>query len=257
MTPSESLLATCYRGLEPFIRMFGAAEGARVVESHGAVSSVVPAIPQASLFNATIFDRDRPQVLDAALTRAEEQYAESSIAAWGTWIVSGESVAEGIAADHGMSLDSTPRAMGAELAAIDLSADTSEVSERWDMPTAAELNELGYRVPPGLFGAIGKVEQPAGARCFIAEAEGAPAASVVSFANGEDDCGIYWVAAHPSFQRRGLAKAAMTAALKAAAADGFRTTTLQATRAGAPLYERLGYMDLGPTINLWQRKLAV
>jgi len=46
----------------------------------------------------------------------------------------------------------------------------------------------------------------------------------------------------------------MTAALKAAADDGFTTTTLQATRAGASVYARLGYENLGRTINLWQRR---
>jgi ribosomal protein S18 acetylase RimI-like enzyme len=153
-----------------------------------------------------------------------------------------------------MKLDGLPRAMGAEISTLDLSGDTSVVSERWDMPEAARLNELGYALAPGKFRALGAVDQPAGVRCFIAESDGAAAASVVTFPNGED-CGIFWVAADPAFQGRGLARSAMTAALKAAADDGFRTTTLQATKAGAPLYLRLGYNDLGRSVNLWEKRL--
>jgi ribosomal protein S18 acetylase RimI-like enzyme len=251
---SAALLDTCFRGLEPFNRMLGNANGSRLIESDGAITCVVPAIPQAALFNSTVVDRDRPELLDAALTRAEAEYADSGISAWGAWIVDGDDAAEEIAIEHALTIDSTPLAMAAQLEAIDLSADTSVVSERWDMPAAAQLNELGYRVPAGLFTAIGEVDQPEGARCFIAEPDGNVAACAVSFANGEDDCGIYWVATHPAYQRRGLARAAMTAALNAAVADGFATTTLQATRAGAPLYASLGYEDLGRTINLWQRR---
>ncbi|MGK2877525.1 MAG: GNAT family N-acetyltransferase [Solirubrobacterales bacterium] len=247
------LLTACYRGLDPFIRMFGLAPGARVLESDGALTSVVPAIPQASLFNSTQYDRDRPETLDAALTAAEPEYAAAGVKAWGAWILDGDAAAQRIATAHGMKLDSVPRAMGADLSSLDLSADDSSVSERWDLPTAARLNELGYAVAPGMFGPAGQVAQLDGARCFIAESEGRPAASVVSFANG-DDCAIFWVAADPVFQGRGLAKAAVTAALKTAVADGFRTTTLQSSKAGVQLYLRLGYKDLGRSVNLWQRR---
>lgn len=249
------LLTACYRSLDPFISMFGRAPGARVLRSDGALSSVVPAIPHASLFNSTMYDRDRPETLDAALTAAEPEYEASGVKAWGAWILDGDSAAQRIATEHGLKLDSIPRAMGAELSAIDLTADDSAVSERWDMRTAARLNELGYAVAPGMFRAVGEVDQPEGARCFIAQADGKDVASVVSFANG-DDCAIFWVAADPVFQGRGFAKAAMTAALKTAKQDGFRTTTLQSSKAGGPLYLRLGYQDLGRSVNLWQRRLT-
>jgi GNAT superfamily N-acetyltransferase len=235
--------------------MFGRAPGARVLERPGALSSVVPPIPLASLFNSTMYDRDRPETLDAALAAAEPEYLAAGVKIWGAWILDGDAAAQRIATKHDMKLDSQPLAMGAALSEIDLSTDDSAVVERWDMASAARLNELGYEVPPGLFKAVGEVDHPAGARCFIAEADGAAVASVVSFANG-DDCAIYWVATDPVFQGQGFAKAAMTAALKAAVADGFRTTTLQASKAGAPLYLRLGYEDLGRTVNLWRKRVT-
>lgn len=233
--------------------MFGRAPGARVIEHDGALSSVVPAIPMAALFNSTIYDRARPETLDAALTSTEDEYLDAHVTS-GAWILDGDAAGQRIAVEHDMKLDSQPRAMGAELSSIDLSADDSSVVERWDMPEAARLNELGYGVPAGLFKVVGEVDQPSGARCFIAEADGDAVASVVSFANRED-CGIFWVATDPARQGQGHAKAAMTAALKAAVADGFQTTTLQSSKAGEPLYARLGYEDLGRTVNLWRKRV--
>ncbi|MBJ7459653.1 MAG: GNAT family N-acetyltransferase [Thermoleophilaceae bacterium] len=248
------LLAACYRNLDPYVRAFGRVPGSKVIEHDGGVSSVVPAIPHASLFNSTMYDRDRPETLDAALTNVEPEYTEAGVKAWGAWILDGDGPAQRIATEHGMKLDSTPRAMGAALSAIDLTADDSAVSERWDMPAAAKLNELAYPVPQGIFEPLGGIDQPEGARCFIASSDGRAAASVVTYPNGED-CAVFWVAADPVFQGQGFAKAAMTAALKTAVDDGFKTTTLQASKAGAPLYLRLGYDDLGRSVNLWERRL--
>jgi ribosomal protein S18 acetylase RimI-like enzyme len=248
------LLDACYRGIDPMVRMLGQLPGAHVTEQDGAIASVVPSIAGASIFNATVYDRARPETLDAALTALEPEYLAAGVKAWGAWILDGDGPAQRIAAKHGMKLDSVPRAMATELASLDLTADISMVDERWDMPTMGRLNELAYAVAPDKFRALGELEQPAGVRCFIAEADGTPAATVMSYPN-EDDCAIYWVAADPSFQGRGLAKAAMTAALKAAITDGFRTTTLQASKAGVPLYLRLGYEDLGRSVNLWEKRL--
>lgn len=248
------LLAACYRSLGPFIRSFGDLPGSRVLEHDGGATSVVPAIPNASLFNSTFYDRARPETLDAALTAAEPEYDAAGVTAWGAWILDGDSAAQRIAVEHGMKLDSVPRAMGAQLSAIDLSADTSAVSERWDLPTGAKLNELAYAVGPDKFGPLGAIGQSTGARCFIAEADGAAGSCVVTYPNGED-CGVFWVATDPVLQGRGLARAAMTAALKGAIEDGFETTTLQASKAGAPLYLRLGYEDLGRSVNLWEHRV--
>lgn len=246
------LLEACYRGLDPLIRLFGVGERGQVVEHDGALSCVSPRIPQASLFNSTMFDRAAPELLDAALAAMAPVYARAGVRAWSAWVIEGETAAERIAAERGMTVDSTPRAMGAAIADLDLSADDSAAGERWDMAVAARLNERGYGVPDGMFAAAAAAGRPPGARCFIAEQDGEEAAVVISLPNGED-CSIAWVATDPEHQGRGLAKAAMVAALKAAAEDGFVTTTLQASAAGYPLYERLGYRDLGRAVNLWQR----
>ena len=52
---------------------------------------------------------------------------------------------------------------------------------------------------------------------------------------------------------RGLATALMRQALLEARERGMETTSLQATRMGAPIYARLGYRDLG-AIQMWERR---
>lgn len=57
----------------------------------------------------------------------------------------------------------------------------------------------------------------------------------------DDDLGIHYVATAPSHQRRGLATRLLLALLAEARAAGLRTASLQASPAGAPVYERLGF----------------
>lgn len=253
---ADPLLDACYCGIGAIIRLLGASEGGSVHEEDGALSALTPLIPMASLFNATIFNRSRPESLDAALGRMWPIYEESPVASWSVWIPDGEAEAERIAAAHEMAVDSTPRAMGSALSELDLARPTDGVEERWDMKSVATLNERAYNLPPGLFGASDSTPQPERARCFIASDEGRPVSAVVTLPNGDEDCTVAWVATSPAQQGKGFGKATMTAALKAAAEDGFNTTTLQSSAAGAPLYASLGYRDLGVAINLWQYKRA-
>ncbi|MFT4049535.1 MAG: GNAT family N-acetyltransferase [Solirubrobacterales bacterium] len=247
----SDLLSASYRGLDPLIRFNGEFDSGSLHEFDGALASVAPAIPLAAMFSAAIFDRSRPQTLAAALDRMWPVWDESGVAIWSAWVVEGDEQAEAIAAGRGMSVGIAARAMGAELSEIDLTGPTNGVVERWDMRVAAALNERAYGLPPGLFGAVAAAERPDGARCFISHEGERPVAMTISFPSGKD-CSIGWVAADPTFQGKGHARAAMTAALVGAREDGFVTTTLQASKAGVPLYLALGYRDLRSAINLWQ-----
>lgn len=244
-------MAACYRGLDPFLRLAGSFEASQLLEGADGLACSCPSIPLASLFNATIFDRARPQSLAVMLDSVWPIWERSSAMRWAAWIVEGDSEAEAIAAARGMSVDSRPRAMGAAIDDFDLSASTETVTEVWDMATAASVNERAYGLPSGLFGAAASAEQPVGTRCFISFVGERPAATVISFPNTED-CMIAWVASDPALAAKGHARAAMTAALKAAQLDGFQSSTLQSSAAGVPLYLRLGYHDLGRAVNLWQ-----
>jgi GNAT superfamily N-acetyltransferase len=245
------VLAACYRGLEPFLRLTATFEASELHEQPGSLAALSPAIPLSSIFNSMIFDRERPDSLEQALDALWPLYEHSPVQRWAAWIVEGDTAAEAIAARRGLTIDSSPRAMGVELDGLRLPPAPEHVDQRWDMPVAAELNERAYGVPRGLFGAAAIAPQPAGARCFVAEQDGAAAAVVISLPN-EDDCAIVWVACDPAMQRKGRAGAALAAALRAAREDGFASCTLQSSPAGYELYRRAGFNDLGVAVNLWQ-----
>jgi predicted GNAT family acetyltransferase len=59
------------------------------------------------------------------------------------------------------------------------------------------------------------------------------------------------VATLPEHRGRGLASAIVERLLADARDRGMRTGTLQASKAGAPVYERLGFADLG-FIEMWE-----
>ena len=68
-----------------------------------------------------------------------------------------------------------------------------------------------------------------------------------------DDCVITGVATPPEHRRRGIAGWLLWKALDRARAEGLMTGSLQASKAGAPLYERLGFSDFG-FFELWERR---
>ena len=71
----------------------------------------------------------------------------------------------------------------------------------------------------------------------------------------EGDCGVYAVATVPEARGRGLTSALLAHALADARERGCTTTTLEATRMGHSVYERLGYRPLGP-VAMWERRRA-
>jgi GNAT superfamily N-acetyltransferase len=93
---------------------------------------------------------------------------------------------------------------------------------------------------------------PEPAYLYLARADGVPASTVLTFEEGEE-CGVYLVATRHEARGRGLATALMTHALLEARARGCTTTSLQATQRGRPMYERLGYRDIG-AVHMWERR---
>ena len=87
----------------------------------------------------------------------------------------------------------------------------------------------------------------AGARC-------ACAATIATLDHGAD-CEIWSVATLAEARGRGLATALMRQGLWDAREGGCETSTLQATAAGRPVYERLGYRDLG-ALEMWEYRPA-
>jgi GNAT superfamily N-acetyltransferase len=115
----------------------------------------------------------------------------------------------------------------------------------------AHLNDLAYGYEGDFVRALGQLPEDVAHR-YVATLDSRPAAGMMTL-DHEGDCLIAFVATHPEARGRGLATALMTRALLDARERGCATTSLQATKMGQPVYERLGYRDLGP-IQMWERR---
>jgi predicted acetyltransferase len=64
---------------------------------------------------------------------------------------------------------------------------------------------------------------------------------------------VYAVATSPWARGRGLARRLQYLLLQRARERGARTTTLQASEMGRPVYDALGYDSFG-AMNMWERR---
>lgn len=111
---------------------------------------------------------------------------------------------------------------------------------------ATAVAGFGARFPLGPSGihAPGILADPA-MHVFVGFARGEPVAGAMAYA-GDEVLGIYGVTTIAPARRNGYATAVTRAAL-AVALD--RPSVLQPTPAAWPLYERLGFTELGPTVH--------
>jgi ribosomal protein S18 acetylase RimI-like enzyme len=79
-----------------------------------------------------------------------------------------------------------------------------------------------------------------GADVWIVEAEGTIAGSG-TFVRSGGHVGIYSMATRPQFQRQGIGRAVLDAAMRYYLDDDVTTFTLEATAAGVRLYEQVGF----------------
>src|SRR5439155_19685567 len=113
------------------------------------------------------------------------------------------------------------------------------------------VNDLAYGTGDSFQRLLG--EGPADpAFTYVARLDGQAAATVVS-QDHAGDCRIWWVATVPEARGRGLAPGLMRRALADGKARGCDVSTLQATKLGRSVYERLGYRDFGE-IQMWERR---
>jgi hypothetical protein len=84
-----------------------------------------------------------------------------------------------------------------------------------------------------------------GAALGLARENGTPIAAALSLANPATGLGgVYWVATVPAARRKGGAEAVTRLVTNCAFDRGARLVALQATRAGEPIYARLGYREV-------------
>jgi GNAT superfamily N-acetyltransferase len=77
--------------------------------------------------------------------------------------------------------------------------------------------------------------------CFLAERDGQPIGTVTTTTYGTDLAWIGMMLVHPDFRRQGIATVLMERSLEYLRERGVRCIKLDATPAGEPVYERLGF----------------
>lgn len=236
-------------GVRNEVEAFGSGHpDSELIQREGLIASLTPASPQRSLFNSVFYED--PTALAVAVDWLGELYDSHEIAAWTVWVPDEDRGTAQLLAGRGHSLDAAPRAMAMELTdAVAVTPAPEGVEPGSCAPAiAADLNDRAYG-----YGADGFRTGLAGEttiRWHGAYADGDPVGCIGTIAIG-DDCCVTGVATPPEQQGRGVAGWLLRRALVEARKEGMRTASLQATKAGAPLYERLGFVDFG-FVEMWE-----
>jgi GNAT superfamily N-acetyltransferase len=220
----------------------------RLVEREGLIASVTPAAPRRSLFNSVYYED--PTALREEIDALAEIYDAAGVGAWTVWVPDDDRDTARMLAERGHLLDAEPRAMAMELADLDAEppAPAGVTPGPIAAPACAELNDLAYGYGPDGFraGLAGET-----AIRWHGAFDGGEAVGCVGAIDVGDDCCVTGVATRPEQRGRGIASWLLRRVLDDARERGLLTASLQATCAGAPLYERLGFRDFG-FVEMWE-----
>lgn len=249
----EAAIELQRQGLTAFVRMFAAgAESSALLERDGVIASIVPAVPDRSVVNSVVY-QDAGS-LGAALDDLAGAYEAAGVRAWTAWVPEDDRDAAGLLEAAGHRLDASPVAMVCDL---DRLAEPDREPLDWDAAAALEdvtrVNDLAYGWEVGTFGS-GLRRPPRGlpVRFYEARVDGSPAC-VLATIDDRSDCGIYMVATVQEHRGQGLAGRLLHRALAEARGRGLRTSSLQSTKFGYSVYERLGYQPIC-AIEMWERR---
>ncbi|HEY7456094.1 MAG TPA: GNAT family N-acetyltransferase [Solirubrobacterales bacterium] len=236
-------------GLRDEVEAFGSGDPrSRLIRGEGLLAAVVPSAPQRSVFNSVYYDD--PAVPAREYEALAAAYGEAGVVAWTVWVPDEDRATARLLAERGHLLDAAPRAMALDLADLADAPPTPAGVEPGpcDPPTAADLNDRAYGYADDGFRTA--LSGQTAIRWHGAHADGDPVGCVGTIAVG-DDCCVTGVATPPEHQRRGIAGWLLWRALAEAREGGMASASLQASRAGAPAYERLGFADLG-FVEMWE-----
>jgi GNAT superfamily N-acetyltransferase len=243
------------RSLARFVRMLVAgADDSRLFERRGVAAAIVPSVPVHSLPNSVYYDEEA-NLIDAIgdLTTA---YARAGVARWMVWVPEADEAAAAALADAGCVLHGAPAAMSLRL-------DELEAPEPGDLDWDSEasglevgrVNDRAYGwEDPGIATTLRDLEAGPSTHLYRARLDGATA-SVAIVADAGDEASLFNVATDPGHGRRGLSTRLVAVALAEARERGMRTSTLQASAAGEPVYRRLGYGNFG-RLQMWEHRSA-
>jgi GNAT superfamily N-acetyltransferase len=241
-----------YVGLRTFCRgLVQGSEDGRLVELDGVTAAVVPAAPDRSIVNSVMYESVAG--LESALDYIARAYEEAGVRAWTVWVPQRDELGSALLERAGHTLDGVPTAMAMELEGFERNVSPDvEIDQDPEPSEIGRLNDRAYGFDGDQF-ARAVTRRPPGMHHYVARLDGVAASCVGAIDHGLD-CGIYLVATAPEARGRGLATELMVQALLDAGVRGCLTTSLQATKMGHPIYERLGYQDLGQ-LQLWERRV--
>jgi GNAT superfamily N-acetyltransferase len=242
------------RNMAAFCRLLGGhSPGGVVVERDGLVAAVVPSCPNQSVVNAVVYENGEAVVAAHAELRAA--YVRAGVSSWRVWVPEADRELAVWLERAGHRRGASPRAMMLDLDGFDSGPAVAVEWEHARDPCAlAAINEQAYGLPAGEFGGPLEALGQDRAHLYLALERGEPAACAAAIDAGED-CGIYCVATRPQSRGRGLASALMRRALSDAWERGCTTSSLQSSELGLPLYEHLGYRDLG-ALDVWELRTS-
>lgn len=235
-----------------FVRWLGSASStASVLQVHGVTAAVVPAAPERSVFNSVVYPD--AGALERALPELAEAYEAAGVHAWTVWVPRGDTQAAELLGRAGHSFDGEPAAMVAELGELEVpdlgDLDWSAGASAADV---AHINDAAYGYDGKPF--VRAIETLEGLNAYVARVDGVAACALVT-AEHDGSAGVYFVATLPEARGKRLASRLLGRALLDARERGCSRASLQATRMGAPIYERLGFRTHGQ-IEMWERRSA-
>jgi ribosomal protein S18 acetylase RimI-like enzyme len=245
-----AILAAQRAGQRRFYETMIGAPDTWIERGDGFMALVTPQVIHASFFNAVLYDD--AAALVAALPRLDAMYTGAGVKAWTVWVHHDDPGTARACERAGHVLDATPAVMGADLADLDL-------EPRHDHPldldpdwlTLGSLNGIAYGGHPGMGSVVADMRTDNHVRA-VALVDGEPKACAVGHLH-EGSCYVAFVATDPQLRRRGLAAHCTAAVLRGAREAGATTTTLDSSKLGQPVYERMGYRSVG-RLAMWERR---
>jgi GNAT superfamily N-acetyltransferase len=228
-----------WAGIVALVRLFGTnAPRAELIEADGMVASVMPVAPKSSIMNTAL--AVDPAASPANLEQLAQAFRLGGAEKWGLWVRGDDGRAAELAQRREMLLDSRPVAMVARL--DDLPFDAAPPRTEVELATVGRVNDSAYRYPePKLAPAIAALPDATTTLTY-----GSPDHASVALAHDiGGDTAVWFVATLPHRQRKGLSGQVLRRLLLDARERGQETASLQASHAGRPLYERLGFRSVG------------
>ena len=230
-----------------FAALCAGSPGARRLSQNGLLALATPAAPERPLFNVAFVLA--PGAIAGAYDELERFYHDAGAHGWTVFTEPGDAVSAAGLEEHGHELDAEPRLMGAPAADVAGAGEPEAAILRGVGPgVIASLNDEVYGYPGSFARALLSLDQ---LDRFAIAVDGRPVSCALAH-DASGDCHITLVATLAAHRGNGYAGDLVRALVREGVARGCTTTTLIATRAGASLYQRLGYRDVGH-LQMWER----